>query len=206
MDPIRAQNIDSNFDPQTELVDMNTVFDDLRAELSTEPETENVSYIVPKRPNVQITFRPVIDFDQLKLWQKRSKETKRADAEMNEKRFMMMVLAETCVGVQLLRQGKWLDVPLTFKDRQLQEMVGAVLGGWQSAIEKMYMSWRRPATPTSTSKVIPTLWKTDRTLGRRRESADGRDDRKIFQDRPGIGSQSGLLRVGGPGRSSELRN
>jgi hypothetical protein len=129
-------------------LDEMTVMSDLREALATSVEVEDIRLDVPKRPNVRMVFRPVIDFDQLKLWTKRAKESNRKDAPVDQKKLSSMILIETCVGMDFkLRDGSWRESvngadnrPLTFKSREVHEMMGTTIGGNYHAVEKMYGS------------------------------------------------------------------
>lgn len=132
-------------DPQ-EPIDPSTVMADLRETLSTGVEVEDLHLPVPSRPNIKMVFRPVIDFDQLKMWTKRSKETNRKDSPVDQKKLSAFILVETCVGMQYKPPGReqFIDMvgsdgrAMTFKHRETQDMLGAVMGGHFHAVDKMY--------------------------------------------------------------------
>lgn len=116
-------------------IEADTLFDELRAELSTDVEAEPKSYVVPNRPNMEIIFGTDIDFDLLKTWLKRAS---RKNNDFDPLKFAYMVMSFKCTGI-IYKGQKMTDdegTPLTFAHAELQGLMK--VHDTTNAIRKVY--------------------------------------------------------------------
>lgn len=141
--------VGSQFDTEDEVAATATVMDDLRASLAESVEVEVLETVVPARSRIMMMFRANIDYDELKLWTKRAKESRQKDAAVDTKKLSTIILANTCVGMKYNvgteEAPQWREMfgsrdgkPMTFSHPETQEMLGATIGGVYQTIEKMY--------------------------------------------------------------------
>jgi hypothetical protein len=140
---------DQVVEPQ-EPIAMATVMDDVREALAEKVEIEIFETVVPARSKFMMLYKADIDYDELKLWMKRSKESKHKDAPVDMKRLSTIILINTCVGMKYncgtADNPVWMEVfgqrdgrPMTFHSVELQEMLKATIGGTYDAVQKMYV-------------------------------------------------------------------
>ena len=115
---------------KAELGDSVSVLEALRTTLAAPVDVEPITLRVPSRPGVTLRFRPAIDQETRKAWQKRATRKGRRGSqseEVDEMLFAQLVLANTHVAVSLsgVDAHDEEDTPLTFAHRQLWDMVGA---------------------------------------------------------------------------------
>lgn len=102
----------------------------LRAALASPVQTEPITLNVPGRPGVTIRCHTRMTQEERKAWQNRSKKKVRGigkEPEVDEMRFSCLVIANTCEAVSFhgVDAHDAEDTPLTFRHKQLWEMVGA---------------------------------------------------------------------------------
>lgn len=116
------------------------VMDDMRSELRAKVVIEPLKLVVPCRPNFSMVYMPDVDLDRLKAWQKRSKESNRKDANIDMKKLAVIVLSQTCIGLEYKgkEQHDSKGQPLTFQNPELHEMLESTIGGVYQCVEKMY--------------------------------------------------------------------
>jgi hypothetical protein len=116
----------------------------LRAALTSPAEpSEPVTLKVPRRPGVTLICHTDMTQDQRKAWQKSAtaKNARRqpgVEPEVDEWKFACLVLANTCVGIAFdgTIAHDAADQPLTFRHRQVWEMLGAA--GAEGAIRNLF--------------------------------------------------------------------
>lgn len=127
---LRAEPVDLLAPPTAEETKSESPLEGLRKALATPVVVEPVTLRVPARPGVTLRFRPDIDDDKRKAWQKRATKKRRGPGgaeETDELMFAMLVVANTNVAVCFngVDAHDEEDTPLTFAHRQLWDMVEA---------------------------------------------------------------------------------
>jgi hypothetical protein len=116
-----------------------SVLADIARDLAaTSAAEEPVSLVVPNRSEFYLQFRGSIDFDDLRLWVKRSRE--KGGNDPHALRLAIAVLSNTNVGMTYKGEpamGRD-DRPLTLAHPELHAMLGAPVGGTPAAIRKFY--------------------------------------------------------------------
>lgn len=144
-EPIRVGIQDTTAD--ADAYDPISILDELREELSTDVDIENLYLPVPNRENIRMVYRPVFDLDDIKRWRRAAREKpSKADSPIDQRKFFYLVLAETNIGLQIKskKTSEWVDAndpntgrPLTVKSAMVSDMLRCV-AGWYATIEKMY--------------------------------------------------------------------
>lgn len=119
------------------LVDNSTsIYDALRADLTTDIAIDPIPLIVPLRPTIEILYKPEIEWDLFESWMKRA--AKNPKKTVNPVNLALSVLSFTCVGIR--RGGKNVvddeGDNATFASEDIQKMLKA--NSVQQAIRAMY--------------------------------------------------------------------
>ena len=106
------------------------VLESLRKALQEPVVTEPKLIRVPGRPGVSIRCHTRMTQDERKAWQRRATKKRRGigqEPEVDEMQFAELVIANTCEAILFngVEAHDAEDTPLTFRHRQLWEMVGA---------------------------------------------------------------------------------
>lgn len=121
-------------------IDPASILADVAADLAEEDEDTYVTLPVPMKPNYALTFNTAIDYDDLRMWIRRAKDTKdKTDPHML--RLAFAVLSNTCIG--MLFKGQEVTAKdgrkLTINHPEFVALVKAPIGNSvPAAIRKFY--------------------------------------------------------------------
>lgn len=127
--------------PTAEEASSVSALEGLRQALATPVETEPKVLRVPSRPGVTIRCHTHMTQEERKAWQKRATKKKRGlggENEVDEMHFAMLVIANTCEAVLFngVEAHDAEGTPLSFRHKQLWDMVGATDG--PSCIRRLF--------------------------------------------------------------------
>lgn len=103
-----------------------SLLDELAADLAVEVETEPITIPVPKRPGYAVRFSTDLDGETFKRWRKRCQDNGDPDGE-NQLKLATLILANQalCIVKRGVDAHGRDDEPLTFRDKTIQDMLGA---------------------------------------------------------------------------------
>lgn len=121
-------------------LDNMTILAQMREEAKSEVEIEDMRCMVPNRPNFELLIHPVIDYDLLNNFMKRSTKTIKGKKEWSPLIFAYQVISHTNIGVaykgQTVQDSDGDD--LTIVNNEFWAMFGA--SGTQLALTALYGS------------------------------------------------------------------
>lgn len=109
-----------------------SLLDRLKSALSADASNEEVSFIVPNRPAVSLTFSPNVDFDTYQSWLKKAEDRK--TKEINYMKLANIVISNLNNGIVM--DGELTSYVIT--SPEIHEMLNVPRGSTAAAIKKLY--------------------------------------------------------------------